>query len=122
MLQLVDMNKGPEQDPGGNPPSPGESSSEQRADSPDLKDQLEHQQIVIAQFKEMLQKTDQSSVMQEKVDRYASTLSKMTIRAKKSKLKKESSAGCSENNPSKPIEAPVNEKISLLRRQLEENK
>ncbi|XP_044748422.1 golgin subfamily B member 1-like [Coccinella septempunctata] len=116
------MHRGPQQDPGEDPPPQG-SSLEQRSESPDLKDQLEHQQVVIAQFKEMLQKTDQSSSMQEKVDRYASTLSKMTMRAKKSKLKKESSGGSSEKSTTKSgMETPVNEKISLLRRQLEENK
>ncbi|KAL3266378.1 hypothetical protein HHI36_010555 [Cryptolaemus montrouzieri] len=116
------MDRGPQQDPGEDPP-PSEASSEPGTELYDLKEQFEQQQVLIAQLKEMLRKTDQTNVTQEKVDRYASTLSKMTVRARRSKLKKESSAGSSEKSENKPaIDTPVNEKISLLRRQLEENK
>lgn len=117
------MWKGPDEDPGG---SGGTSSgSAQNQELLDLKDQFEQQQTLIAQLKEMLRKSEQTSVTPEKVEAYANTLTKM--RAKKSRKKNEDEKsseigvpGSKRFSGSEPTTA--NEKILLLRQKLEENK
>lgn len=101
----------------------------------ELQDQFENQQMLIAQLKEMLKKTDQSSSMsREKVEEYASTLTKMNDRAKRGKLRKTEGAKTEEvssktevtkemtSKKSTALVTPAKEKVNLLRQQLEENR
>ncbi|KAF5280498.1 hypothetical protein FQA39_LY18043 [Lamprigera yunnana] len=82
----------------------------------DLKDQFEQQQLLIAQLKEMLRKTEQKNVSDEKVEEYANTLTRMSVRAKKNRSKR------GEPSDMSATDTPASEKIMLLRQQLEENK
>lgn len=116
----------------------GEGSSKESPQNQqlvDLQDQFEQQQTLIAQLKEMLRKTEQSSlVSREKVDEYASTLSEINERAKRSKLRKSEgrkselddsikSGVVAETSARKStVVTPAKEKINLLRQQLEENR
>lgn len=108
-------------DPGGSGP-PQQSSQELT----DLKDQFEQQQVLISQLKEMLRKTEQTKVTQERVEEMANTLTKMNARAKRSKMKREGEGEKSDTvgagGNRKQIDTPAKEKINLLRQQLEENK
>lgn len=106
-------------DPGGS--IPPQQSNQELAD---LKDQFEQQQVLISQLKEMLRKTEQTKVTQERVEEMASTLTKMNARAKRSKLKREGEGERSSEGGSsrRQIDTPAKEKINLLRQQLEENK
>ncbi|KAI4462901.1 structural maintenance of chromosomes protein 2 [Holotrichia oblita] len=105
---------GPGPDPGGSTEAGPPSSQELN----DLKDQFEQQQLLIAQLKEMLRKSEQTSVTQEKVEKYANTLTKMKARAKRSAKRSEDG----KEGSGKRIETPASEKITLLRQQLEENR
>lgn len=102
----------PDPDPGGD--TPGAQSSREITD---LKDQNEHQQVLIAQLKEMLRK-EQSTVPQEKVEEYINTLSK--AKAKKSRLKKDDSGSTERSSSS--MDSRKHEKVNLMKQQLEENK
>lgn len=108
-------------DPGGSVP-PQQSSQELA----DLKDQFEQQQVLISQLKEMLRKTEQTKVSQERVEEMANTLTKMNARAKRNKLKREGEGEKSGDavfaGGRRQIDTPATEKINLLRQQLEENK
>lgn len=90
----------------------------------DLKDQFEQQQVLISQLKEMLRKSEQTKVSEERVEELASTLTKMNARAKrKIKSRRQSDAKIVEDPENKRhIDTPAKEKINLLRQQLEENK
>lgn len=105
------MWSGPGPDPGG--PSGGPPTSQELYD---LKDQFEQQQLLIAQLKEMLRKSEQTTVTQEKVEEYANTLTKMKARAKRAKK------DGNRESTTKRLETPASEKINLLRQQLEENR
>lgn len=116
----------------------GEGSSKEPSQNQqlvDLQDQFEQQQTLIAQLKEMLRKTEQSSlVSREKVDEYASTLSEINERAKRSKLRKsegrknelddsiKSGVAAETSARKSTVVTPAKEKINLLRQQLEENR
>ncbi|KAF5308263.1 hypothetical protein FQR65_LT06256 [Abscondita terminalis] len=107
---------GPGPDPGGTEggnESTGSSSNQQLID---LKDQFEQQQLLIAQLKEMLRKTEQKNVTEEKFEEYANTLTRMSARVKKNRMKR------GETTDETVIDTPASEKIMLLRQQLEENK
>ncbi|KRT79688.1 hypothetical protein AMK59_7559 [Oryctes borbonicus] len=108
------MWSGPGPDPGGSTGAGPPSSQELN----DLKDQFEQQQLLIAQLKEMLRKSEQTTVTAEKVEEYANTLTKMKARAKRNAKK---SDGAKESS-GKRLETPASEKINLLRQQLEENR
>ncbi|XP_065161792.1 LOW QUALITY PROTEIN: protein lava lamp [Atheta coriaria] len=103
-------------DPGGGSDNTPPSSQELQ----EMKDQFEQQQMLITQFKEIMKKTDQTSttVTQEKVAEYANTLTKMKSRAKRLNLAKEKDC---EGEVTK-LNTPANEKVLLLRQQLEQNK
>lgn len=106
-------------DPGQDPGGPGGSEPPPNQELIDLKDQFDQQQLLIAQLKEMLRKTDQTSITQEKVEEYANTLTKMNARAKKGKLKE---GLPNETNITYSIDTPAKEKMNLLRQQFEANK
>lgn len=108
------MWSGPGPDPGGSTGGGPPSSQELN----DLKDQFEQQQLLIAQLKEMLRKSEQTTVTQEKVEEYANTLTKMKARAKRSAKKVEGG----KESSGKHLETPASEKIHMLRQQLEENR
>lgn len=108
-------------DPGG--PSASGAPQQSSQELADLKDQFEQQQVLIHQLKEMLRKTEQTNVSQERVEEMASTLSKMNARAKRSKLKREGEGERPDTGGARrQIDTPAKEKINLLRQQLEENK
>lgn len=119
-VYLADMWKEPEPDPGGDPP---ESTSTISRELSDLKDENEHQKVLIAQLKEMLRK-DQSTVSQEKIDEYVNTLKK--ISAKKSRAKKvetsEKNINVESTEKNINVESAKTEKLTLLKQQLEQNK
>lgn len=101
---------------------PPQQSTQELAD---LKDQFEQQQVLISQLKEMLRKTEQTKVSQERVEEMANTLTKMNARAKRSKMKREGEGEKSDvegTGSKRQIDTPAKEKINLLRQQLEENK
>lgn len=116
------MWKGPNEDPG--PPAGGSGIDPDTNPHPqlaDLKDENEQQQLLIAQLKEIIRKNEQTSVTAEKVEEFANTLAK----AKRNKLKRETSS--SENKQSsqdggKKNEGLQNQKVLLMKKQLEENK
>lgn len=100
---------GPGQDPEGGPdPDPPSTSTQQ-----ELSDLENQQQVLITQLKEMMGKSEQSSVTQEKVDEYMNTLSRHS-KAKKTKK--------GDISTRKTIDIPASQKINLLRQQVEENK
>ncbi|KAK4887323.1 hypothetical protein RN001_003594 [Aquatica leii] len=107
---------GPGPDPGGTEGGDRSTGSSSNQELIDLKDQFEQQQVLIAQLKEMLRKTEQKTVTEEKVEEYANTLTRMSARVKKSRMKRAETADES------IIDTPASEKIMLLRQQLEENK
>lgn len=113
-------------DPGGTTEGGSPSGSKSSQELTDLKDQFEQQQVLIAQLKEMLRKTEQTTVTDQKVEEYANTLTRMSARAKKSKLRREGDVDSQIEVTSiistKTIDTPASEKIMLLRQQLEENK
>lgn len=116
----------PNQDPGGSGGG-GPPNQPPNPELEDLKDQFEQQQVLISQLKEMLRKNEQTVVTQEKVEEFANKLSRMNARAKQSKMKKEGESGQQSDVLGVPgsrrkINTPANEKINLLRQQLEENK
>lgn len=124
------------QDPGGTGGEGPSKDPSQNQQLLDLQEQFESQQTLIAQLKEMLKKTEHSSsVSREKVEEYASTLSKMNERAKRSKLRKSEGAKAEDHKSLKSdttkestskksavVVTPAKEKVNLLRQQLEENK
>lgn len=105
-------------------PPPKQSNQELE----DLKDQFEQQQVLISQLKEMLRKTEQTKVSEERVEELASTLTKMNARAAKRKGKSKRQPPDTELVVEEPgnrrhiVDTPAKEKINLLRQQLEENK
>lgn len=127
---------GPGQDPGGSGTEGPPKDPPQNQQLQDLQEQFESQQTLIAQLKEMLKKTEHStSVSREKVEEYASTLSKMNERAKRNKLRKSDGARTEDDKgvkqevvkeltskKSTSIVNPAKEKVNLLRQQMEENK
>lgn len=121
------------QDPGGSGAEGSSNDPPQNQQLLDLQEQFESQQTLIAQLKEMLKKTENTSVSREKVEEYASTLSKMNARAKRGKLRKSEGAkqedetsikleSTKEVSSKKMTVTPAKEKVNLLRQQLEENR
>uniref|UniRef100_A0A6P7F5F7 Protein lava lamp-like n=1 Tax=Diabrotica virgifera virgifera TaxID=50390 RepID=A0A6P7F5F7_DIAVI len=106
------MLKEPDPDPGGEASGP-QTSREIK----DLQEENEQQQVLIAQLKEMLRK-EQTTVPQEKVEKYINTLSK--AKAKKSRLKRDDSGSTEKGSTS--MDSKKHEKVNLLKQQLEENK
>ncbi|XP_072380192.1 uncharacterized protein [Diabrotica undecimpunctata] len=106
------MLKEPDPDPGGEASGP-QTSREIK----DLQEENEQQQVLIAQLKEMLRK-EQTTVPQEKVEKYINTLSK--AKAKKSRLKRDDSGSTEKSSTS--MDSKKHEKVNLLKQQLEENK
>ncbi|KAK5644112.1 hypothetical protein RI129_007957 [Pyrocoelia pectoralis] len=108
---------GPEPDPEGGKGGDGSTVTSSQQEFIDLKDQFEQQQVLIAQLKEMLRKTENTTVTQEKVEEYANTLTRMSARVKKNRLQRGE-----QGDEAATSEPPASEKIMLLRQQLEENK
>lgn len=106
-------------DPGGteseNPTSPSQSNQALK----DLKDQYEQQQVLIAQLKELIRKTEQTTVTEQKFDDYVNTITRMSARAIMSSKNKGTDADKGETTT---IDTPAKEKILFLRQQMEENK
>ncbi|CAH0560727.1 unnamed protein product [Brassicogethes aeneus] len=93
-------------------PDPGGSQGASNREITDLKDQNEQQQVLIAQLKEMLRKTDQqTNVTEDKMQEYIKTLN----RKKNNKLK-------TGDVISVNIDSNKKERLNLLRQQMEENK
>lgn len=114
-------------DPGGTKGGDPSSGIPSNQELMDLKDQFEQQQVLIAQLKEMLRKTEQTTITQEKVEEYANTLTRMSARAKKNRLRKEGETESKSETSvatkkTTTIDTPAKEKLMLLRQQVEENK
>lgn len=108
---------GSPEDPGGpGGPSKAPPSNQELME---LKDQSEQQQVLIAQLKEMLRKTEQNTISKEKVDEYANTLSRINARVKKSKGSKDRTTDAI---PRKTIDFPQRDKLNLLTQQMEAHK
>lgn len=104
-------------DPGG-PGGPSKDPPPSNQELLDLKDQSENQQVLIAQLKEMIRKSDQTTLTNEKMDEYANTLTKIKARVKKSKENKDKS----ETLPKHTVDIPQRDKLNLLKQQIEANK
>ncbi|XP_031353392.1 protein lava lamp [Photinus pyralis] len=111
------VGSGSEPDPGGGKGEEGSTGASSHQEFIDLKDQFEQQQVLIAQLKEMLRKTENTNVTQEKVEEYANTLTRMSARVKKNRLQRSE-----QGDEGTASETPASEKIMLLRQQLEENR